>query len=333
MTALERYEDRAPALVDHQSAAVHRLAEWATSAQAASTIAAELVRTSFVPESFRGKPAEATAAILSGLEMGLQPMASLRSFDVISGQAAPRAITLRAVAQAHGHEIVLEESTGTRCVMRGRRAGSSNWQKVTWTIDRARSLGVTNKNNWRTQPQAMLVARATSEIARLVAADAILGLAYSAEELADGVEVGTEALATSASDEPVPIEGKRRMSRRKPDPVPAEEPPAEVDVEEGEVAAPRLSDPQMRKLRALYGDLGISSGREQKRVTALILGVDEIATHSDLTPEQASTVIDRLTALEAGFCEFELDDQATVVGIRDAIPSFSAPRTGEVSDA
>jgi hypothetical protein len=260
-------------------------------------------------------------------------MASLRSFDVISGQAAPRAITLRAVAQAHGHEIVLEESTGTRCVMRGRRAGSSNWQKVTWTIDRARSLGVTNKNNWRTQPQAMLVARATSEIARLVAADAILGLAYSAEELADGVEVGTEAPATSASDEPVPIEGKRRMSRRKPDPVPAEEPPAEVDVEEGEVAAPRLSDPQMRKLRALYGDLGISSGREQKRVTALILGVDEIATHSDLTPEQASTIIDRLTALEAGFCEFELDDQATVVGIRDAIPSFSAPRTGEVSDA
>jgi hypothetical protein len=65
----------------------------------------------------------------------------------------------------------------------------------------------------------------------------------------------------------------------------------------------RLSDAQMRKLRALYGAIGVASSGEQKRVTALILGVDEIATHSDLTPEQASTVIDRLTAAEAGFLD------------------------------
>jgi hypothetical protein len=317
VTALERYTDP-PATAN--DVAVQRLADWAASAQAAYLVAEQLVRTSFVPDSFRGKPHEATAAILAGLEMNLQPMASLRSFDVISGQAAPRAITLRAVAQAHGHEIVLEESTGTRCVMRGRRAGSSNWQKVTWTIDRARSLGVTNKNNWRTQPQAMLVARATSEIARLVAADAILGLAYSAEELADGVEVGTEAPATTAPDEPVPIEGKRRMSRRKPEP-PAEEPPAEDDVQEGEVVAPRMTAEQNRKMRALYGKVHDKGRAEQKRITALILGVDEIATHSDLTPEQASTVIDRLTAVEAGFCQFEIDDQANVVGIRDIQPA------------
>jgi hypothetical protein len=322
MTALERYDDRAPAVfADHQTAAVHRLSEWATSAQAASTVAEQLVRTSFVPESFRGKPYEATAAILSGLEMGLSPMASLRSFDVIQGQAAPRAITLRAVAQAHGHDLVLEESTATRCVMRGKRAGSSNWQKVTWTIDRARSVGLTSKHTWKTQPQNMLVARATSELARLVAADAILGIAYSAEELADGVEVGAEPPPPTA-EEPTPIEGKRRMSRRKP--AEPAEPAADADdheVAEGEVVEqPRLSDAQMRKLRALYGDVGITSGREQKRITALILNVDEIATHSDLTPDQASTVIDRLTAVEAGFCEFVLDVQANVVGIRDALP-------------
>lgn len=327
MSAVERYEDRLPAIVlaDHQTAAVHRLTEWATSAQAAHTVAAELVRTSFVPESFRGKPHEATAAILSGLEMGLSPMASLRSFDVIQGQAAPRAVTLRAVAQAHGHEMILDESTATRCVMRGRRAGSSEWQKVTWTIDRARALGVTNKANWKNQPQAMLVARATSELARLIAADAILGIAYSAEELVDGAGAGVDIPAATItvveqSEPEQATAGARRMSRKKaPVPVPASAdlPPADEPVE----ADSLLSDVQMKKLRATYGDVGIKDPGEMKRVTALILGVDHIGSHNDLTVDQASTVIDRLSAVEQGFVEFVLDEAGFVVGLEDAEPA------------
>lgn len=327
MTAVERWEDRTAAAVfdDHQSAAVHRLAEWASSAQAASSVAEQLVRTSFVPESFRGKPYEATAAILSGLEMGLSPMASLRSFDVIQGQAAPRAVTLRAVAQAHGHEILLDESTATKCVMRGRRAGSSNWQKVTWTIDRARSLNLTGKHNWKQQPQAMLVARATSELARLIAADAILGIAYSAEELADGatVEVATATVDAPSDETPAAPAGRTRMSRRKPAttaPADDEQPELPVDDDEPVDGEPLLSDAQMKKLRAQYNEIGISDAGEQKRVTALILGVDEIATHKDLTVDQASTVIDRLDAVSQGFVEFELDGDARVIGLVDARP-------------
>ena len=148
-TDLARYEVTSPAPValrDYQSDAVRRLGEWAESASAAFQIAERLVQTSFVPAAFRGKPVEAAAAILAGVEVGLQPMAALRSFDVISGQAAARAITLRAIVQSHGHEIEVIESTATRCVMRGRRRGASDWQKVTWTIDRARDLQLTGKD-------------------------------------------------------------------------------------------------------------------------------------------------------------------------------------------
>lgn len=90
-----------------QTQAVQRLGEWAQSAIAAHEVATSLVETSFVPQQFRGKPHEATAAILAGAEVGLSPMASLRSFDVIQGTAAARALTLRAIVQSQGHEMVL----------------------------------------------------------------------------------------------------------------------------------------------------------------------------------------------------------------------------------
>lgn len=96
---------------------------------------------------------------------------------------------------------------------------------------------------------------------------------------------------------------------------PAEDIPPPPDPE----APPTLSEAQMKKLRALYNDVGVSGAADQKRVTALLLGVDRIGTHSTLTPEQATKVIDRLVAVEAGFLEFVLDDQAQVIGTRDAV--------------
>lgn len=216
MNEIEHYQIGGPGSRDHQAEAVTRLTEWATSAQAAMQVAEQLAQSSFVPQSFRGKPGEATAAILAGLEVGLQPMAALRSFDVIQGQAAPRAVTLRAIVQSHGHEIELVESTNSRCRMRGRRRGTDEWQTVSWTFDRARQLGLTTKNNWKAQPQAMLVARATSEIARLIAADAILGVAYSSEEIADGAGAGVEVAAVTTVESEG--SGTKRMSRR-PKPV------------------------------------------------------------------------------------------------------------------
>jgi hypothetical protein len=193
-----------------QDRAVQRIADWAHAADAAYAIATKLVQSSFVPVAFRGKAVEATAAILAGAEVGISPMSALRAFDVIQGVAAPRAITLRAIAQSFGHDIEITETNSTRCTVRGRRKGGERWQSLSWTIDRARDLGLLGKDQWKKQPAAMLIARATAEMARLIAADAILGIGYSAEEVADGTT--DEPAAT----EPTP--GVRRMSRT-PSPV------------------------------------------------------------------------------------------------------------------
>lgn len=165
---------------------VGRLVEWAQAAKAAHALASSLCQTKFVPTQYQGKPAEATAAILAGAEVGLSPMASLRAFHNIQGTPAPAALTLRAIVQSKGHEVVIRESDATHAVVAGRRRGESEWQTSTWTIERAQQMGLLTKNpNWKSQPAAMLVARATAEVCRWVASDAIMGMGYAAEELED----------------------------------------------------------------------------------------------------------------------------------------------------
>jgi hypothetical protein len=275
-----------PAIVQQQghmqTQAVQRLADWAASAIAAHEVAESLVQTSFVPEAFRDKAHEATAAILAGAEVGLSPMASLRSFDLINGTAAPRAITLRAIVQSQGHNVWVKESTASRAAVCGSRRGSNVTETSTWTLDRAKGLGLTNKDNWKKQPQAMLVARATSEVCRLVAADAILGIGYTVEELTD--EPGTTGTPGTPEMQPA----TRKMSRRRPA-EPALEP--EPKIREPEP----ITDAQITKLHASFGDLGITERQAKLDYASKVLD-HPIDSSRDLTKAEAMRVIDALDA-------------------------------------
>jgi hypothetical protein len=225
-------------------------------------------------------------------------MSALRSFDVIQGQAAPRAITLRAIVQSFGHQIELVESTATRCRMRGKRRDSETWQTVTWTMDRAKDLGLTGKDNWKKQPAAMLVARATSELARLIAADAILGIGYSAEEIVDGVESVNDSIAGPVPSEPGIPAATRKMSRKKP--APEAEAAPEPSPELGDEPA-MITDAQSRKLHALFREKGLQRD-DALRFLSSALGT-EVTSTKDLTKDQASQAIDTVGELavpEAG---------------------------------
>lgn len=221
----------------YQPPAANELEQWARDLSTAYQAATRLVTTSFVPATYQGKPEEAAAAIMTGAELGLSPLAALRSIDIIKGTPAMRAIALRALVQSAGHEIWVEESTATRAVVKGRRKGSDKVETSVWTIERARSLDLLGKDNWRKQPIAMLLARATAELVRLIAADVILGIPYSVEEIQDQ---GVPEVAPAAEDA-VGKAPAKRTARRKPLPAAPEE-PALPDDEPAAVAVDEVPD-------------------------------------------------------------------------------------------
>ncbi|MFF3928176.1 hypothetical protein [Streptomyces hirsutus] len=199
----------------------NELMQWVESARQAHLVAQSLAKTQFAG-AYRGKPDEIVAAILTGQELGLQPMTALKSIDVIQGQPALRAHAMRAIVQHQGHEIELIESDDTHCIMRGRRKGSDHWQTVVWDIPRARLLGLLGKDQWKKQPKTMLVARATGELCRLIASDALHGLPYAAEEV-DGYVHGEIApakapLSLAALTAPAPTLVPQQPAQHAPEP-------------------------------------------------------------------------------------------------------------------
>jgi hypothetical protein len=151
---------------------------------AVEALAKALSSTAFVPEAFRGKPADTAAAIMYGAAVGLDPMTSVRSIHVIKGTPGLAARTMVAIAQSAGHRVWTVASSAQSVTVSGQRKGSPDVETVTWDIDRAKAAGYFDKNpNYKTIPEDMLYARAASSVVRRIASDALHGMDYSAEEL------------------------------------------------------------------------------------------------------------------------------------------------------
>jgi hypothetical protein len=246
---------------------------WAEQATAAAVYAEAICRTSMVPAAYKGKPEEATAAILAGAELGLSPMASLRAFHNISGTPTPSAMTLRAVVLAAGHQVEIVESTSERAVVRGLRKGSTEWQTSVWDLPRAEQLAQWKSNAmYKTNRAQMLAARATAEVCRWIGADALTGMPYAAEEMDHEPAAAAPAV--------------RRLSVADLD-----APPIEI---EGDPIDPPMTDDQRRQMFALWEDLGFTTADEGRahrlEVTSNILGM-KVSSWSELTAGQASEVI------------------------------------------
>ena len=172
-------------------------------------IAQRIGGTDFVPRGLRDNPAAITAALLYGAEIGLGRMASLATIAIIDGKPTLSAEAQRALILAAGHSIWMDEATQSRAVACGQRRGQQTIRRVTWTIDDARRAGLAGRNNWRTYPRQMLVARATAELARELFPDVIHGLMASEElEGGDGVAPGAEP--TPPEDKPTTTRRRRR---------------------------------------------------------------------------------------------------------------------------
>lgn len=147
-------------------------------------------QTPFVPKGLQGKPESVLACVLYGAELGLGPMQSLNSIHVIEGRTAMSPELMRAMVARHGHRIDVVENSNTACELKGSRVDTGSTATVRWTIDDAKNANLAGKDNWKKYPRAMLMARATSELCRILFPDIVAGLSYTPEEVAsiEGVE-------------------------------------------------------------------------------------------------------------------------------------------------
>lgn len=295
MTSTDLVEHATTTLVPN---AANSLIEWAQAANAAHELAQVLGRSPFIPAHFAGKPGDATAAIIFGAEVGLSPLQALQGIYVIGGKPALYARSLMAITLAHGHQVWTEELTDARAIVCGRRRGTDNVERVVWTIDRAKKAGYTKNAKYGSDPQSMLLARAQSDVCRRVAADALLGMPYSVEELEDA----------QASDGTATTTEPKRTARRTSAPAPTPEAPPLDDPEPVDLGdapdAPEDSDAEMitaaqlKKMGAAMGTIKMTDRAEALDFVSSLIG-REITSRNDLAKDEASQVIDRLEALES----------------------------------
>jgi len=311
------------------------LARWIHTAQPAAALAERIAETEFVPGAMRGKPAVVAACIMYGDEIGVGPMQALASIHVVDGRPFPSAELLRALILRDGHTFRVLESTGTRCrvmgLRRGRPEGEAHY--VVWDIEMARAAGLAGKGAWRSYPRALLLARASTDLARMAFPDVVKGLGHVPDVPDVAADWADMASASGLPDEPAPVQPEQiqwagaRRSRPPtpenpgavgapnipppgPDYVPWDTDPEPVPeaVEKGAGAV--LADPEaeplvasrpaIARVMAAYGDLGYGADRATRlSLFSALLGRD-VPTSKTLTPSEAIRLFGQLGRIRDG---------------------------------
>lgn len=141
-------------------------------------------KSSLLPPDLRGKEADVFVTIMAGMELGLAPMAALRSIHVVKGKPILSADGMVAVVQASGlcEYFTCVESSGVIASYETKRKGAPTPQRLSFTLDEAKIAGIAGGDNWKKYPAAMLRARAKAALARDVYPDAIAGV-YTDDEV------------------------------------------------------------------------------------------------------------------------------------------------------
>lgn len=274
------------------------LTRFAAEAAQIRQIAQVLVQTDFVADAYRGRPDQATAAMLFGRELGIGPMASVQEIDVVQRRPTLSATAMRALAQRAGVVFEVLEASAEKVVMRARAPFDEAWTDSVWDLDRARRFGVLGKDNWKRQPQSMMQARCTTELCRLVAAATLLGLPYGEEELYDeGGEVAPEPeKKTRTVRRKTPAYEPTEQVQPEPEPEPKPDSYSTVDDEKRihpEVLPERpdaMTANTRKALMASFNDLGVRARDERLKRINSVIG-REVHSANQLTENEAREVI------------------------------------------
>lgn len=141
-----------------------------------------------LPPSYANNPGAILLAQEWAQTRGVDLLTTIQSVSFISGRPVIDATMQRALAMRAGYDIGIEVTdTSATCTLTrdGKPVGSS-----TYTIDDAKTAGLVGKDNWKKNPKAMLVARATAQTMRWHAPDVMVGV-FTEDEIDDPVDTLT----------------------------------------------------------------------------------------------------------------------------------------------
>lgn len=152
-------------------------------------LATDLLPSGFLPEHLKNA-GSVVATIMAGQELGLAPMASLRSIHLVKGKVVIDAGAQLALLHSAGVRTRWVETSDTIAHLELSRHGEEA-QQWTYTIQQAKNAGLAGKDVWRKHTAAMLRARCVSSAARAFAPEVLMGV-YTPDEATEIDPVGYE---------------------------------------------------------------------------------------------------------------------------------------------
>lgn len=188
---------------------VSSLVEVATNPQTMQAVQqlAEQVVASKLFKDILSSPQEAFVLMQLCVSRGLAPMEAVTRYHIIKGKPSMRADAMQAEFQANGGRIEWKERT-EKCCEAVFSHPSGGTVPVKWTIEMAKTAGLTGNPSWAKYPRQMLHARCVSEGVRATFPGAVSGI-YTPEEVRDFDPAPAEP-------KPVAVQVKDEKPTRKP---------------------------------------------------------------------------------------------------------------------
>lgn len=165
-------------------------------------LARVLSTSQLLPSHLAGKPANVLSIMFAAHALGIPLWTAIQGMQVINGKVGINADLARALILNRGHSFRVVESTTEKATVEVVRKGEEYVHSATFTIEDARTAHLAGKGAWVTYPLAMLVARATTLVARQACADVLAGMSYTPEELGADVDEEGRIVGSAPVGEP-----------------------------------------------------------------------------------------------------------------------------------
>jgi hypothetical protein len=179
-----------------------------------------LARSAIIPKGLRTGPdveANVMVMLIAAHDLGLTSTLAFQKIHVIDGQPSLAAELMRILMQRDGHDFKINVATDAQghaveaeVLINRKEWRDEDWRGESYSMEDARTAGLTSKTNWKQHPRAMLIARATAHAARLYCPDSLGGISYTPDELGAIDVDGVDWNAPSPTPEPVPLAENRR---------------------------------------------------------------------------------------------------------------------------